>query len=111
MKCPLCNNHNLVAQSLEDICGALPDIFCPEVVKMPGGKVLNHYRANSVFPKIRMIVLPYRVLTERGISTVSILSKYKSGKHFFKTLFKVPEIHPDTEDKLRERIKLLLLLS
>lgn len=108
MKCPICQNHEIVAQSLEDIYNDKPDTFCPEVVKI-AGKLYNHYRENQY--RTRIIVPPYRILTNNGKSKVSIQAKYKSGKGYFKALFTVPEIHPDTEDKLKERIKLLLLLS
>lgn len=108
MKCPMCGNHELVAQSLEDVFGGVPDTFCPEVIKI-SGKLFNHYRTSPY--RTRMIVLPYRILTQNGKSKVSIQSKYKSGKEYFKTLFTVPELHPDTEQKLKDRIKLLLLLS
>lgn len=113
MKCPICNKHELVIQSLEDSLGRQPDLFCPEVVTMPGGKILNHYREFQQHKQVRMVVLPYRVITEAGESKVSIVDRYKSGerRHFFKTLLKVPALHPDSQEKLLERIKLLLLLS
>lgn|SRR5574337_1017242 len=111
MKCPICQNHELVAQSLEDIYGGQPDIFCPAIVKLPDGKVLNHYRENPYYHKVRMIAMPYRVMTHMGKSKVSVLSQYKSGKYYFKTILNIPELHSDTEDKLRDRIKLLVLLS
>ncbi len=113
MKCPICNNHELVEQSLEDSGGRPPDRFCPEVVKMPGGKLFNHYREVVSLGRVRIIVPPYRIITEDGQSLISIQSRYKTGekKHYFKFILEVPELHTDTEEKLRERIKLLLLLS
>jgi hypothetical protein len=111
MKCPICQKHELVAQSLEDSYGCIPDIFCPEVVRLPDGKIINHYREFSIIGKIRMIAWPYRVINWKGQSQISQNHKYKSGKSFFKTILKTPLLHPDTDDRLRERIKLLLLLS
>ena len=111
MKCPLCNNHELVTQSLEDSYGRIPDIFCPEVVRLPDGKIVNHYREYPVIGKVRMVAWPYRIINWKGQSQVSKDHRYKSGKHYFKTILKCPELHPDIEDKLKERIKLLVLLS
>lgn len=112
MKCPLCQKHELVAQSLEDCYGQLPDLFCPEIVKLPDGKIMNHYREFQVVGKVRMIAFPYRIINWKGRTQISRDNRYKSGKHFFKTILKdIPEMHPDLEDKLKERIKLLVLLS
>lgn len=111
MKCPVCHKQELVSQSLEDSFGS-PDLFCPEVVIMPGGKCLNHYREfSSVKNQVRIIVLPYRIITQDGESKVSLHSRYKTGGHYFKTILQVPAIHPDSQEKLLNRIKLLLLLS
>lgn len=111
MKCPICQKHELVAQSLEDCYGKVPDLFCPEVVRLPDGKILNHYREYPIVNKVRIIVWPYRVINWKGESQISKDHRYKSGKHFFKTVLKIPQIHADLEDKLRDRIKLLLLFS
>lgn len=113
MKCPICQEHDLVTQSLEDCYGSKPDIFCPKVIKLPEGKLVNHYREYPVVgDKVRIFVWPYRIITWKGESQVSVDTKrQKSNKHFFKTIMKVPALHVDTEDKLRNRIKLLLLLS
>lgn len=111
MKCPICHNHELVTQSLEDSYGRLPDIFCPEVLKLPDGKIVNHYREYPIIGKIRMFAWPYRIINWRGESQISKDHQYKSGKHYFKTVLKTPALHADTEEKLRERIKLLLILS
>ena len=113
MKCPVCNKHELVTQSLEDSYGREPDQFCPEIVTMPGGKVLNHYREFLGAKEVRIIVPPYRIVTENGTSKVSIQSRYRSGnrEYYFKTLLKIPALHPDSQERLLERIKLLMLLS
>lgn len=111
MKCPICLKHELVTQSLEDSYGRIPDVFCPEVVKLPDGKIVNHYREYPIIGKTRMIAMPYRVINWKGESQISQDHKYKSGKHYFKTILKIPELHPDTEEKLKNRIKLLLILS
>jgi hypothetical protein len=115
MKCPVCQKHELVKQSLEDCGGEFPDIFCPEVVDIGNGKKLNHYREYAIMDRVRIIVLPFRILTDEDDGTfrsnIGILSKYKSGKPYFKTLLKLPEIHADTEEKLLNRIKTLLLFS
>lgn len=112
MKCPICNNHELVTQSLEDSFGFAPDLFCPEVTKVEF-KTLNHYREFTSRGEIRVIVLPYRIVTKNNRSTVGLLKKYKTGerKNYFKTILNVPTIHLDTAPKLKERIKLLLTLS
>ncbi len=112
MKCPLCNKHELVDQSLEDCGGRNPDRFCPEVVNI-GGKLFNHYREVPSLGRTRIIIPPYRIITEDGVSLISIQSRYKTGekKHYFKFILEVPELHLDTAEKLRDRVKLLLLLS
>jgi hypothetical protein len=110
MKCPLCNEHELVEQSLEDISGKKPDRFCPKIIKIDG-RVYNHYREVTELGRTRIIIPPYRVITEDGASLISIQSKYKTGKTYFKFFLEVPELHLDTEEKMRERIKLLILLS
>jgi hypothetical protein len=39
-------------------------------------------------------------------------SQYKkSKKHYFKTVMRIPALHVDTEEKLRDRIRLLIILS
>jgi hypothetical protein len=112
MKCPICQDHELVTQSLEDCYGRVPDVFCPKTVKLPDGKIVNHYREYPVVgDKVRMIVWPYRIVTWKGQSQISQDHKYKSGKHIFKTILKIPAVHPDVEEKLKARIKLLILLS
>ena len=113
MKCPICDKYELISQSLEDSQGKEPDLFCPEIIKMPNGKILNHYREYPFYQQIRMIVLPYRILTltKDNVSKVSIKSQYKNGEHYFKTLLTVPTLHPDGQSTLLNRIKLLLLLS
>lgn len=111
MKCPLCGK-NLVKQSYEDSCGYEPDLYCQEAVEL-NGKIYNHYRKSFEEEKLVMMVPPYRILNEDDLSKVGIPARYKTGKqrHYFKTVIKCPTIHPDTEDKLRNRIKLLLLMS
>lgn len=113
MKCPICNKHELVTQSLEDSFGHAPDVFCPEIITMPGGKILNHYRELRSHKQVRMIVPPYRIITENNLSKVSFQSRYETGerRYYFKTLLKLPIIHPDSQERLLERIKLLMLLS
>lgn len=113
MKCPVCQKHELLTQSLEDSFGNIPDLFCPEIETMPGGKILNHYREFRQHKQIRMIIPPYRIITQNEESKVSIQSRYKTGQkgYYFKTLLKLPVIHPDSQDNLLKRIKLLLLLS
>src|SRR5271170_1072715 len=113
MKCPICNKHELVAQSLEDSFGKQPDLYCPEVVTIPGGKILNHYREFQQYKQVRMIVPPYRIISGNNLSKISIQSRYATGEKafYFKTILKLPLIHPDSQEKLLERIKLLLLLS
>jgi|SRR5580698_8186502 hypothetical protein len=111
MKCPLCEKYELVSQSQEDSFGNEPDVFCPEIIKMPDGKIFNHYREFREADQIRMFALPYRIITEHGMSKVGLRSQYKSGTYYFKTVLKLPVIHPDRQDRLLQRIKLLLLLS
>lgn len=113
MICPVCEKHELVLQSLEDSFGNMPDLFCPETVTLPGGKILNHYRNFQRIKQIRIIIPPYKITSENGYSKISVQRQYTTGnkKYFFKMLLKVPTIHPDSEEMLIKRIKLLLILS
>lgn len=113
MKCPICGEEELVTQSLEDCFGRKPDVFCPKVIRLPDGKLMNHYREYPVVgDKVRIFVWPYRLITHNGQTQVSIDSQYKKNKkHYFKTIMRVPALHVDTEEKLLNRIKLLVLLS
>lgn len=111
MKCPVCGKYELVTQSLEDSFGHRPDLFCPETITLPGGKILNHYRHFQHLKQTRIIVPPYRIITHDNESEIGLQSRYKSGKYFFKTLLRLPVIHADSADKLLQRIKLLMLLS
>lgn len=113
MKCPICEELELVTQSLEDSYGRKPDVFCPKVIKLPDGKIVNHYREYPVVgDKTRIFVWPYRIITWNDESQVSMDTQYKkSGKHYFKTIMRIPALHSDPEEKMIERIKLLILLS
>lgn len=114
MKCPVCQNHELAKQSLEDTYGGDPDVFCPEVIKLPSGRVFNHFREHYKTGKLvvqRIFVLPYRIITKGDMSQISVLSQYRSGAPYFKTMLKVPVIHADTEENIIKRVKLLLLFS
>lgn len=119
--CPLCNKP-LVKQSAKDACGYEPDQYCPEEVSFPKDqRKFNHYLKSPVIETTMMYLPPYRIQLESdGTTKVGTHSRYKtkrgkttgSGDFYFKTILKTESpIHPDTEDKLRNRIKLLLLMS
>lgn len=114
MKCPICKNHELATQSLEDTHGNDPDVFCPEIIKLPTGRIFNHYREHYKDGQLviqRIFAMPYRIITKRGESQISVLSKYRSGAPYFKTMLKVPAVHADLEENIIKRVKLLLLFS
>lgn len=117
--CPLCGKA-LIRQSAQDAGGSNPDIYCPEEITLPEDKrVVNHYREHGDLMETRIYLHPYRIVTKDGQSKLGKRDRYKTkagvatkkGSLYFKTLIKCPEIHPDTEEKLLNRIKLLLLLS
>lgn len=116
--CPLCNER-LIKQSAQDACGYEPDWYCPKEIKLTSGGVVNHYREYPELGYVDMHIPPYRIRNQDGESKVGTLSRYKThrrirtnnGRFRFKTIIKCPTIHPDTEQKLRDRIHLLLVIS
>src|SRR5665213_3312608 len=79
MKCPICKKHDLIAQSLEDSFGNVPDLYCPETITMPGGKIMNHHRDFQRIRQVRMIILPYKVTSENDYSKISIQRHMQRG--------------------------------
>jgi len=117
--CPLCDKL-LVKQSTVDACGYEPAIYCPEEITQIGdNRKANHYREDPELNTVTMYVGSFRILTKDGTSKVGTRMQYKTrrglrttrGRWRYKTLIEVPIIHPDTEERLYSRIKLLLLLS
>jgi len=118
MKCPICSEYELVEQSLED--NYYPDLFCPKIITLPNRKIYAHYRELYNRSMQRTIVLPYKLSTIDDKSKIAILSQYKTGDKnwYFKTMitvdFKIPAhfIQDNVdEDKLRERIKMLMVFK
>lgn len=121
MNCPLCAKP-LVKQSMQDAFGNQPAIYCEELVKVPGDpRSFNHYREDPDINTVTMYVPPFRIINENGETKIGKHAQYKKGrrlrtrsntkKFYYKTIIKCPTIHPDTEEKLRSRIKLLLVMS
>jgi hypothetical protein len=109
----------MIKQSAQDACFYEPDWYCPEEIKLSSGSIVNHYREYPGLGYVDMHVPPYRIRSQGGNSKVGTIARYKShrgirtnnGRFHFKTVLSVPEIHPDTEQRLRDRIKLLLIMS
>lgn len=111
MKCPLCD-QNLIKDT-EDEAYIEPDIYCEQFIRL-NGKKFSHYRDSpELLRRLTMMILPYRIINEKGESKIGLLSRYKSGRkrYYFKTILKCHSIRPNTEEKLRNKIKLLLLMS
>lgn len=120
--CPLCQKP-LVKAPRRDHGFGDPEWYCQEEVKFPGDKrIFNHYSESPELNFITMYIQPYRIQTnmdEPRITRVGTHSRYKTkrgvrtnvGDFYFKTILKCPELHPDIEEKLRSRIKLLLVMS
>ena len=57
----------------------------------------------------------YRIKTQLGISHIGCMTKYENSyaedQYTMKFILKCPEIHPDTPEKLLERIKTIILFS
>jgi hypothetical protein len=109
--CPLCGQPLVQESDQSDFDG---DYFCQTRAQVAGHSLLNHYRYSLNNENVTMIIPPYRILTDwKGESRIGIRARYKTGqqKYYFKTILTVPTIHPDTEEKLRNRIKTLLLFS
>jgi hypothetical protein len=111
--CPLCSQP----LSIE------PDyIHCPTWVKLAAGST-PHY--NEYDNKTVWYIPPYRITNKGGESMIAIYQKVVlkprsvgattafaaslSSQFFFKHILAVPELHPDTPDKVLERIKTLLV--
>lgn len=118
-KCPLCG-LNLVKQRFKDAAGLEPEIYCPTELELPEDKrVVNHYTEVPANNQVIVHIHPYRIVTEDGQSSIGVRKRYKTkggvktdvGSLYYKTVAKCAAIPPDVEDKLRERIKLLILLS
>jgi len=109
--CPLCGERMMTGPD------DLNMIYCAETVTLPGGRRKSHYMEDGLTNMISMYVMPYRISTNmvavEKTSKIGYISRYKTGRKsfYFKTLATCPEIHPDTEDKLRTRIKTLLTFS
>lgn len=112
--CPLCNKDLVKGPAGEGNV-----IYCPEEILLKGNRIRNHYiEDHELTNTITYYLLPYRIITIMNKcvsprSLISIEARYKTGKkgHYFKTIVKCPVIHPDTEERLRNRIKNLLILS
>lgn len=126
--CPLCNAI-LKSQSIKDSCGYIPVNWCiNNPIMFQGGKQKFHFEDDPELLKITMIVMPYRIVTYYSESKDSLYSKsvisihippdhpdanadFKSGKHLFKTILKLPPIPPMPYDKLLQKIKTLVVFS
>lgn len=120
-KCPVCSKP-INVQSVKDACGWDPDQYCLEIASYSNDRrKFNHYIESPVIGTISIHLPPYRIQLESdGTTKIGIHSRYKtkrgmttdSGDFYFKTILKTDaHIHPDTEDKMRNRIKLLLIMS
>jgi len=116
--CPLCHQP-LTKQSAQDIGGWEEDWYCEEEIQFPNDpRKFNHYREFTSLGYLDMYIAPYRIRSRDHDSKIGLHSQYKIrrggpgiDKFYFKTLIQCPKIHPDSADKLRNRIKLLLLIS
>src|SRR6185369_5069189 len=116
--CPLCNK-TLIKQSAQDACGYEEDWYCPDELRLASGRKVNHYREYPELGYTDIYLPPYRIRNQDGQSKIGYLSQYKTkrrvrttrGKYYFKTIITCPQLHPDTEEKLLNRVKLLLLIS
>lgn len=129
MNCPLCGDL-LVKQSREDAGGSEPMVYCQREVKLIGDKrIFNHYREDPEIGTVVMYVSYYRIINHildshehsniKNYTEVGIHRRYKTkagkktnaGEFYFKQILICPLLHPDTEEKLRSRINLLVLMS
>lgn len=112
--CPLCS-------SALQAPGYPADETCPKMVVLPSGKIVSHYTYQSEFYVVAMIVLPYKIINKPGFSKISrLMTQEEIDIHYANRtildwkpgpILITPLIHPDTEDKLLERVKRLLVLS
>lgn len=113
-KCPLCDKP---LYELEKDYGV---IVCDTVITLPSGKTYHHYIHDLENNWLSIYILPYklsyrndttRVLKLRDKEPIKKRRGTRSSLGYFKGLFTCPTIKPDREDKLLQRIKLLLTLS
>jgi hypothetical protein len=127
MKCPLCSRECLQDYNRDSY-------YCPTtvVIEWAGNIRLTHFET-YVFETRRgsgrkdtVIIPPYKIENYSDPETpseifpftdISILNEdqafymMEARKLIFKRILEVPLVHLDTEERLRERIKLLLVLS
>ena len=117
MKCPLCEKK--ITYDPRDESHSIDS--CSEMVKFEYGKPLRHYLIDKDMGMETMVVYPYKIVTHfrtnggEDVST-SRIYKYHTPKNptnpkslRFTGLVTVPKIHPDTAEKLLNRIKSLLV--
>jgi hypothetical protein len=111
--CPMCG-LTLVLESPEYSASELRDLFCQRPVYFADSKrTFSHYREERMSGRIIMYAPPYRVINTQGESRIGILSRYKTGdkKHYFKSITTCPTIPPVSEEKMANRIKMVLVFS
>jgi hypothetical protein len=115
--CPLCNKR-LIKQSAQDACGYEEDWYCEEEIRLVSGRKVNHYREFPELGYTDIHLPPYRIRNQDGESKIGMLKRAKTkrgvrttrGSWRFDTVIKCPQLHLDTEQRLRDRIHLLLVM-
>ena len=119
-RCPLCEKYLTVDDDFIEF-------FCPTIITLPNtDKEVSHYIEQGFNDTVLMIVMPYRIQTQSSNKNLEYYSKiqlyqdpldpnvgysYQIGTRHWKYILSCPEIHPDTEENLLKRIKLLLVFS
>ena len=111
--CPMCG-LTLVLESPEYSASYVRDLFCQRPVYFAeSNRTFSHYREERMSSRVIMYVPPYRVINTQGESRIGILSRYKTGekKYYFKNAITCPIIAPISEEKMANRIKMVLVFS
>ena len=108
--CPLCNEKLVYDNGY---------IHCLTIAHLPNGEKKFHYNTSYYSKWSCYYLVPYRITTyqsqDKWMSKIEeyhkhahYLNKYTTGD--IKFVMEVPEMHGDTEEKMRKRLKTFLLL-
>lgn len=132
--CPLCNDR-LIENKVELNPATWAETYiiatCSRTIVLPSGKVFPHYKYDCGIDASIVYIMPYKIITQ--LDDISLSQKKSSHifkllddydqlpsfaypyvpphKRMFRRILNCPEIVITEENKLRERLKVLLTFS